>query len=196
MEPLRPIGVVSPKAALRASRSAWRIDMAARSIVGFVSAFVLGLAAAGLGADAEARQAKAARAVQGFIGDIAKMSERNTDFRRVVYTGKHLQLVLMSLDPGEDLGEETHRDVDQFFRIEDGRGEVVIEGRRTRVEDDDAILVPAGAKHNIVNTGKQPLRFYTIYGPPEHEDRTVQATKRDAAKARGRFDGKTTEPAR
>jgi mannose-6-phosphate isomerase-like protein (cupin superfamily) len=174
--------------------------MASRSIVGLLSAAALGSAVAGLGlfaaSEAGARQARAARAVQGFVGDISKMTERNADFRHVVYTGKHLQLVLMSLDPGEDIGEETHRDVDQFFRIEEGRGEVVIDGRRTRIEDDDAILVPAGAKHNIVNTGKAPLRFYTIYGPPEHEDRTVHATKRDAAKAKERFNGKTTEPAR
>jgi mannose-6-phosphate isomerase-like protein (cupin superfamily) len=169
--------------------------MAARSIVNFLSAGALGVLIAGVGADAEARQAKAAR-VQGFIGDITKMTERNADFRRVLYTGKHLQLVLMSLDPGEDIGEETHRDVDQFFRIEQGRGEVVIEGRKTRVEGDDAILVPAGAKHNIVNTGKEPLRFYTIYGPPEHEDRTVHVTKRDAVKTKERFDGKTTEQPR
>lgn len=167
--------------------------MAARSIVDFLAAIVIGLALAGLGADAKARPAKAARGAQGFIGDIAKLTERNADFRRVLYTGKHLQLVLMSLDPGEDIGEETHRDVDQFFRIEEGRGEVVIEGRRSRVESDDAILVPAGAKHNIVNTGKEPLRFYTIYGPPEHEDRTVHTSKRAAAKAREHFDGKTTE---
>lgn len=174
--------------------------MASRSIVGLVSAAALGSAVAGLGllatSEAGARQARAARAAQGFIGDISKMTERNADFRHVLYTGKHLQLVLMSLDPGEDIGEETHRDTDQFFRIEEGRGEVVIEGRRTRVEDDDAILIPAGAKHNIVNTGKEPLRFYTIYGPPEHEDRTVHATKRDAAKSKERFDGKTTEPAK
>jgi mannose-6-phosphate isomerase-like protein (cupin superfamily) len=173
--------------------------MASRSIVGLSLAAALGSAVAGLGflaaPEAGARQAKAAR-IQGFVGDISKMTERNADFRHVLYTGKHLQLVMMSLDPGEDIGEETHQDIDQFFRIEEGRGEVVIDGRRTRIEGDDAILVPAGAKHNIVNTGREPLRFYTIYGPPEHEDRTVHATKRDAAKSKERFDGKTTEPAR
>ena len=131
--------------------------------------------------------------MKGFVDDIEELTESNKDFRRVLYTGKHLQLVLMSLKPGEEIGEEVHEDRDQFFRIEEGAGEVLIDGKRTPVEDDDAIIVPAGALHNVVNTGKAPLRFYTIYGPPEHIDGTVHETKADAEAHHEHFDGRTTE---
>jgi len=131
--------------------------------------------------------------MKGFIGDIEKLTEENGDFRRVLYTGKNLQLVLMAIEPGGAIGEEVHDDRDQFFRVEEGEGEVVIEGNRSKIKDDVAIIVPAGARHNIMNTGEEPLRLYTIYAPPEHRDRTVHATRADAEASGEHFDGKTTE---
>jgi len=121
--------------------------------------------------------------MKGFIADIEDQTEENRDFRRVLYTGPHLQLVLMSLAPGEQLGEEVHETTDQFFRVEEGRGEVVIDGRETRIESDIAIIIPAGTRHNVRNTGHKPLRFYTLYAPPEHPDGTVHRTKADAERA-------------
>ena len=129
--------------------------------------------------------------MKGFVDDIEKLTEENEDFRRVLYTGHHLQLVLMSLQPGEEIGEEVHEDRDQFFRIEEGEGEVVIDGVRHEVEDDDAIIVPAGARHNVICTGDSPLRLYTLYGPPEHRDGVVHPTKADAREEH--FDGRTSE---
>ena len=131
--------------------------------------------------------------MKGFVGDIEELTEKNRVFRRVLYTGKHLQLVLMSLKPGEEIGEETHADRDQFFRIEEGKGEIVIDGKRTKVESDDAMIVPAGARHNVINSGDEPLRLYTLYGPPEHRDGYVAATKAKAEASEEHFDGKTTE---
>jgi mannose-6-phosphate isomerase-like protein (cupin superfamily) len=133
------------------------------------------------------------KAKKGFVADIEELTEQNSDFRRVLYTGKNLQLVLMAIQPGEEIGEETHADRDQFFRVEKGKGEVWIDGHRSKIKSDDAIVVPAGARHNIKNTGDKPLRLYTLYAPPEHRDGTVQATKADAAAADEHFDGKTTE---
>ena len=131
--------------------------------------------------------------MKGFVDDIEDLTESNTDFRRVLYTGKYLQLVLMALKPGEEIGEEVHTDHDQFFRVEKGKGEVVIDGVRTKIKSDDAIVVPAGARHNVVNTGEKPLKLYTIYGPPEHSDGVVRATKAEAEASEEHFDGKTTE---
>lgn len=131
--------------------------------------------------------------MKGFIADIETLAEDNDDFRRVLYTGKHLQLVLMTLQPDEDLGEETHLDHDQFFRFEKGKGEVWIDGQRTSVKHDKAVIVPAGAKHNVINTGDKPLRFYTLYGPPDHRDGVVRKTKADALGQVEAFDGATTE---
>lgn len=131
--------------------------------------------------------------MKGFINDIESLTKENPDFRRVLYTGKHLQLVLMSIPPGGDIGEEVHPDRDQFFRIEKGRGEVWIDGRMTKIEDDFAILVPAGARHNVRNTGDKPLRLYSIYGPPEHADGTVHVTKAEAMASKEHFAGQTTE---
>lgn len=131
--------------------------------------------------------------LKGFVGHIEELTEANKQFRKVLYTGKHMQLVLMFIQPGDEIGEETHSDRDQFFRIEDGRGEVWIDGHRTKVKSDDGIVVPAGARHNIVNSGDEPLRLYTIYGPPEHRDGLVQATKADADADEEHFDGRTTE---
>jgi mannose-6-phosphate isomerase-like protein (cupin superfamily) len=131
--------------------------------------------------------------MRGFVDDIEDMTEHNSDFRRVLYTGRQLQLVLMSIAPAEDIGEEVHPDRDQFFRIEEGKGEVWIDGHKSQVESDYAILVPAGARHNIRNTGQKPLKLYTLYGPPEHEDGTVHETKAHAMASKEHFAGRTTE---
>lgn len=131
--------------------------------------------------------------MKGFIGDIEERTEANGDFRRVLYTGPHLQLVLMSLLPGEEIGEEIHPNTDQFLRVEQGKGEISIDGRTTRIESDVAILVPAGARHNVRNTGVRPLRLYTLYAPPHHADGTVHRTKQDASAAEEAFTGQTTE---
>lgn len=131
--------------------------------------------------------------MRGFVDDIEKLTEENDDFRRVLYTGKNLQLVLMAIQPGDDIGEEVHDDRDQFFRVEAGKGEVSIDGTRSKVGPDDAFIVPAGARHNLKNTGDEPLRVYTIYGPPEHKEGIVHATKAEAMAHEEHFDGKTTE---
>ena len=133
--------------------------------------------------------------MKGYVDNIEKRTKENDDFRRVLYTGKHMQLVLMTLQPGEDIGEEVHDDVDQFFRIEKGEGAVEIDGVAHAVEDDDAIIVPAGARHNVINSGEKPLKLYTLYGPPEHKDGVVQATKAEAEARHEaeQFDGTTTE---
>lgn len=131
--------------------------------------------------------------MKGFVADIEELTENNRDFRRVLYTGKHLQLVLMALKPGEEIGQEVHPDHDQFFRVEKGKGEIWIDGKCTKIKSDDAILVPAGAKHNVINTGDKSLKLYTIYGPPDHRDGVVRATKADAEAVEEHFDGGTTE---
>ncbi|SFS52640.1 MULTISPECIES: cupin domain-containing protein [Brevundimonas] len=131
--------------------------------------------------------------MKGFIADIEDLTTSNTDFRRVLYTGKFLQLVLMTLKPGEEIGEEVHEDHDQFFRIESGSGEVLIDGVRTPIKDDDAVIVPAGARHNVTNTGDQPLTLYTLYGPPDHREGVVHRTKAEADASEEHFDGTTTE---
>ena len=129
--------------------------------------------------------------MKGFVENIEQLTLDNTDFRRVLYTGKHLQLVLMTLQPGDDIGEEVHDGHDQFFRIESGKGEVLIDGSRHPVQDDDAVIVPAGARHNVTNTGDAPLKLYTLYAPPEHKDGVIHPTKADASEEH--FDGVTTE---
>lgn len=131
--------------------------------------------------------------MKGFVANIEKLTEENTLFRRVLYTGHNLQLVLMALPPKCDIGSEVHGDRDQFFRVEKGAGEVWIDGKCHKVKADDAIIVPQGAEHNVVNTGSEPLHLYTIYGPPEHKDGTVHAAKPSAESAHEHFDGKTTE---
>lgn len=133
--------------------------------------------------------------MKGYADNIEKATLANGDFRRVLYTGAHLQLVLMTLPPGEEIGEEVHDDRDQFFRIEEGAGEIRIDGVANRVEADWAAIVPAGARHNVVNTGSGPLRLYTLYGSPEHRDGVVHPTKADAERGHesDHFDGKTSE---
>ena len=133
--------------------------------------------------------------MKGFHGDIEKLTVDNSDFRRVLYTGPHLQIVVMALPEGCDIGAEVHEDRDQFFRFEEGSGEVDIDDSTYSVGDGDGIVVPAGARHNVRNTGSGPLKLYTLYGPPEHKDGIVQATKEeaDARHHDEEWDGKTTE---
>ncbi len=132
--------------------------------------------------------------MKGYVINIEEETEKNADFRRVLYTGKHSQLVLMSIKPGEEIGEETHEDVDQFFRFEGGEGKVTIDGVEHRVKDGDAVIVPASARHNVMNTSKRAnLKLYTIYSPPEHQDGVVHHTKEEAMASKEHFDGRTTE---
>lgn len=131
--------------------------------------------------------------VKGFYDkDISMETIDNKNFRKVLYTGEKSQLVVMSLKPGEDIGEEVH-DVDQFFRVEQGKGIVTINDSSYRIEDDSSVIVPAGAKHNVRNTGKEDLKVYTVYSPPHHADGTTHKTKEDALKAEEEFSGETTE---
>lgn len=133
--------------------------------------------------------------MKGYCDNIEKRTLENQDFRRVLYTGHNLQLVLMTLQPGDEIGEEVHEDRDQFFRIEEGSGIVDIDGVPNEVEDDYAVIVPAGARHNVRNTSSVPLRLYTIYAPPEHRDGIVQSTKAEADRrhAQEELDGGTSE---
>ena len=130
--------------------------------------------------------------MKGFVQDIEKLAVGNDDFRRVLYTARHSQLVLMALAPGEEIGAEVHQ-LDQFFRVEEGTGVVVMDGTRTPVKSGFAIVVPMGANHNIINTGTAPLKLYTVYSPPNHRDRVVHHTRADAETDDEHFDGKTSE---
>jgi mannose-6-phosphate isomerase-like protein (cupin superfamily) len=129
---------------------------------------------------------------KGFVQDIERLTVENTDFRRVLYTAKNSQLVLMALKPREEIGMEVHK-LDQFFRVEEGSGEAVLDGVRTKINAGFAVLVPAGTKHNIINTGGVPLKLYTLYSPPNHRDGVVHHTRADAEADSEHFDGKTTE---
>jgi mannose-6-phosphate isomerase-like protein (cupin superfamily) len=132
--------------------------------------------------------------MNGYVVALEKETRKNSDFRRVLYTGKHSQLVLMNIRPGDEIGEETHVDVDQFFRFEGGEGKVIIDGVEHRVKDGDGVIVPAGARHNVVNTSKRAnLKLYTIYSPPEHQDGVVRHTRKEAMASEEHFDGRTTE---
>lgn len=128
----------------------------------------------------------------GFVQDIESLAAQNDDFRRVLYTAGHCQLVAMALRPGEEIGAEVHT-LDQFFRVEVGTGEVVLDGVRTPVRAGFAVVVPAGVNHNLVNTGPGPLKLYTLYAPPNHRDGTVHHTRGDAEADDEHFDGGTTE---
>jgi mannose-6-phosphate isomerase-like protein (cupin superfamily) len=130
--------------------------------------------------------------MKGFVQDIEDLATRNNDFRRVLYTAGNCQLVVMTLKPQEGIGAEVHR-LDQFFRVEEGTGEAVLDGVRTPIRPGFAVLVPAGAKHDIINTGRTPLKLYTLYAPPNHRDGTVHHTRDDAEAADEHYDGKTTE---
>lgn len=134
--------------------------------------------------------------MQGYIKNIGDEAIGNDNFRKVVYTAKYCQLVLMSLKPNEDIGEEVHDNVDQFFRFEQGEGKAVLDGVEHEIKAEFAVLVPAGTKHNIINTSDtNPLKLYTIYSPPNHQDGIIHATKADAIADEGKehFDGQTTE---
>ena len=130
--------------------------------------------------------------MKGFVQDIEGLSTRNTDFRKVLYTATNCQLVLMSLKPGEEIGAEVHK-LDQFFRVEQGSGEAVIDGLRTSIRAGYAVLVPAGARHNIINSGAAPMSLYTLYAPPNHRDGVVHPTRAAAEADTEHFDGQTTE---
>lgn len=132
--------------------------------------------------------------MNGFTDNIESLTLQNSNFRRVLYTAKHSQLVLMSLKPGEEIGEEAHEDGDQFFRFEKGEGKVVIDGISHEAASGSAVIVPAGAKHNVINTSQtEELKLYTIYSPPHHKDGTVHPTKADAEADNEHFEGQTSE---
>ncbi|MFP4539743.1 MAG: cupin domain-containing protein [Candidatus Paceibacterota bacterium] len=129
--------------------------------------------------------------MKGYIVDIEKETEENNDYRRVLYTAKNCQLVVMSIEPGDEIGEEVH-ELDQFIRIEEGKGKVILNKEEEHeIKDDWAVVIPAGVWHNVINTGDEPLKLYTIYAPPEHKDGVVQKTKADEYEEH--FDGVTTE---
>lgn len=130
--------------------------------------------------------------MQGFVKNIEGLAVRNNDFRQVLYTAKHCQLVLMALKPKEAIGAEVHK-LDQFFRVEEGAGQAVLDGVTTEISAGFAVLVPAGTKHNIINTGSVPMKLYTLYAPPNHRDGIVHHTRDDAEADNEHFDGKTTE---
>lgn len=132
--------------------------------------------------------------MKGFCQNIEKAALANTYFREVLYTGKHSQLVLMALQPNEDIGMEVHAENDQFFRIEAGQGKVIIDGNEYAVSDGAAVIVPAGAEHNVINTSMtEALKLYTLYSPAHHKDGIVRTTKAEAMAQEADFDGQTTE---
>lgn len=130
--------------------------------------------------------------MKGYIKNIEILATKNQNFREVIYTAKNCQLVLMSLKPAEEIGMEVHQ-LDQFFRVEAGEGEATLDGVTTEISEGIAILVPAGTNHNIVNTGDEPLKLYTLYSPPNHRDGVIHSTRADAENDDEKFDGKTTE---
>ena len=130
--------------------------------------------------------------MKGYIKNIEDITVENNDFRQVLYTAKNCQLVVMALKPKEEIGMEVHQ-LDQFFRVEEGAGEAILDGVHTAIKAGFAVLVPAGANHNIVNTGNVPLKLYTLYSPPNHRDGVIHKTRAIAEKDDEHFDGKTTE---
>lgn len=132
--------------------------------------------------------------MKGYKDNIEKLTLENDNFRQVLYTGQHSQLVLMSLNPGEEIGMEVHEENDQFFRFEGGKGQVLIDGNEYEVKDGDAVVVPAGAEHNVKNISEtDSLKLYTIYSPAHHKDGIIRATKEEAVANEAEFDGTTTE---
>ena len=130
--------------------------------------------------------------MKGYVADIGQETISNENFRRVLYTAKNSQLVVMHLNPGEDIGAEVH-ELDQFIRVEVGVGKAVLDGKESPLVDGSAVVVPAGLRHNIVNTGGEPMKLYTVYSPPEHKDGTVHKMRQDALEQEEHFDGETTE---
>ena len=132
--------------------------------------------------------------MRGYNGNIEQLTLENTNFRQVLYTGRHAQLVLMSLKPGEEIGEEIHTENDQFFRFEAGSGRVTIDDNTYDVSDGSAVIVPAGAQHNVINlSDSEDLKLYTLYAPSHHKDGIVRATRDEAMAHDEDFDGTTTE---
>jgi mannose-6-phosphate isomerase-like protein (cupin superfamily) len=130
--------------------------------------------------------------MKGYVQDIESVATGNDDFRRVLYTARNCQLVVMALKPQEDIGAEVHK-LDQFFRVEQGHGEAVLNGVKTAIKAGYAVVVPAGERHNIINPGTEPLKLYTIYSPPNHRDGVVHHTRADAGADTEHFDGKTSD---
>jgi mannose-6-phosphate isomerase-like protein (cupin superfamily) len=130
--------------------------------------------------------------MKGYVQDIEGITVKNEDFRQVLYTARNCQLVVMALKPKEEIGAEVHK-LDQFFRVEEGTGEAVLDGVHTAIKAGFAVLVPAGTKHNIINTGSVPLKVYTLYAPPNHRDGVVHHTSAEAEEDSEHFDGRTTE---
>ena len=131
--------------------------------------------------------------MKGYVVNIEKASEENNNFRNVLYTAKNSQLVVMSLKPGEEIGEEVH-DLDQFIRVEEGEGRAILDGVEHLIEDGSAVVIPAGTSHNIINTSNEKtMKLYTVYSPPEHRDGVVHQTKAEAEAGEEHFDGKTSE---
>ena len=131
--------------------------------------------------------------MKGFEGSIEMQTLENEKFRKVLYTGGHLQLVLMSLKPVEEIGEEIHQNNDQFFRFESGTGMCTIDESNYHVTGGDAIVIPAGARHNVINTGTEACKMYTIYAPPNHQDGITRATKEEADTKDEKFTAATSE---
>jgi mannose-6-phosphate isomerase-like protein (cupin superfamily) len=132
--------------------------------------------------------------MKGYKTNIEKDTIENKNFRRVVYTGKRLQLVLMNLKAGEEIGEEIHKDTDQFFRVEKGKGKCLVDGHEYKLDDGDMLFVPAGARHNVINTdNEKDLKLYTLYGPPQHKDGLVLSAREEVENEEEKFDGKLTE---
>ena len=132
--------------------------------------------------------------MKGFKDNIEKLTLGNDNFRQVLYSGKHSQLVLMSIAANDEIGMEVHQDNDQFFRFESGKGKVIIDGNEYEVGDGDAVVVPSGAQHNVINlSADEPLKLYTIYSPAHHKDGIIRTTKKEAVENEAEFDGKTTE---
>jgi len=132
--------------------------------------------------------------MKGYVVNIEKLTEENDNFRKVLYTSKHSQLVLMSVEPDQELGMEVHPDNDQFFRFEEGQGKCIIDGNEYEVSDGSAVVIPAGAQHNVINiSSSETLKLYTIYSPAHHKDGIVRKNKEEAEANEEEFDGKTTE---
>ena len=130
--------------------------------------------------------------MKGYVVNIEKETKENSNFRKVLYTGRSSQLVVMSLKPGEDIGMEVH-DLDQFIRVEQGTGKAVVDGVEHDIAAEFAVVIPQGTQHNIINTGNTEMKLYTIYSPPEHKDGIVRTTKEEAMASEEHFDGHTTE---
>jgi len=159
-----------------------------------VEEYIYSLARKGVDEEEKEEKEEKSEEKKGFKTDIEKDTLDNKDFRKVLYTGEHLQLVLMTLKPGEEIGLEVHPTIDQFFRFEEGKGKCIINSTEYNVEDGDAIIIPAGCEHNIINTSdKDDFKMYTIYTPPHHKDGIKFETKEEAEKSKEEFDGETTE---